>query len=211
MTRTKIFATQIGNLTDARYFAANEAVQWLSFVCDPTDEFYLPPAAVAAIQAWVEGPTMVGAFGWQSAAEIRRTAEALQLSALQLPMFTPREDLAALSDYTLILKIAIEATTKETDVADLMAETAPFVKYFLLDFLTNAVSWSAGQPLSNPFLQHLCQKYAVFLEVDFDASTMPTILATYSLEGLCLRGGKEEQVGVKSFDELNDILEALEV
>ena len=59
-------------------------------------------------------------------------------------------------------------------------------------------------------LKELCQDFKIILSIDFQLDTLEEILDV-NLFGLNLKGGDEERVGVKSFDELDEILDALEV
>ena len=59
-------------------------------------------------------------------------------------------------------------------------------------------------------LKEICEAFKIILSIDFQKDTLDEILKL-NLYGLNLKGGEEERVGVKSFDELDEILDALEV
>ena len=61
MLKIKVKASQITNLTDARYFAAKE-VEWLSFDFTEGSSTYIDPMKARAMFDWVEGPCIVGEF-----------------------------------------------------------------------------------------------------------------------------------------------------
>ena len=61
MYNPQIKASQITNLTDARYFAA-WGVEWLGFGLESGQDYFVTTAQMAAIKEWVEGPKMVGEF-----------------------------------------------------------------------------------------------------------------------------------------------------
>ena len=96
MLKTRVKASQITNLTDARYFAAWE-VEWLGFNFDKGSENYIQPQVMKAIKEWVEGPKLVGEFSFASAEDIRIAKEMLGLDMVQVGMFVEEETLKALN------------------------------------------------------------------------------------------------------------------
>jgi phosphoribosylanthranilate isomerase len=61
--------------------------------------------------------------------------------------------------------------------------------------------------LSN--LKSICENYSIILNIDFQISSLHDLL-NLGVFGLTLKGGEEERVGVKSFDELDEIFDWLE-
>jgi phosphoribosylanthranilate isomerase len=59
-------------------------------------------------------------------------------------------------------------------------------------------------------LQDCCSRYPVLLNINLSPAELPDFIALVQPLGLNLRGGDEERVGVKSFDELDAIFEGLE-
>ncbi len=212
MLKTKIFAGRIANLTDARYFAAAGA-EWLSFCCDPTDKFYLPMPAIAAIRAWVECPKTVGSFGFQTADEIRAVAKAIQLEAIQLEMFAPIETLSALQDFSIVQEIILQKESSELELELQLEEKSQYVEFFILNFQKNNISYEDlknKKPFSTAFLKNMNKKYAVIWDIDLSEKNVAEVIEQFQPSGLYLSGGEEEQTGMKSFDDLDEILERLE-
>jgi len=56
--RAPVYAGNITNLSDARYFAGM-GVQWLGFQIDPNQTSYLNPQKFREIVGWVTGPALV--------------------------------------------------------------------------------------------------------------------------------------------------------
>jgi len=83
MLKLSVKASQITNLTDARYFAARE-VEWLGFNLDTGSENAIPPQQISAIKEWVEGPKIVVEFGLQSPDEIKQAVDYFDLDAIQV-------------------------------------------------------------------------------------------------------------------------------
>ena len=214
MLKTKVKAGAITNLTDARYFAAWE-VHWLGFALDPADEAQIDPATARAIREWVDGVEIVGEFGLQSPAEIRSIAEAVGLDTLQLGPFAPPADCEALDGYRLIKEIVPEPGS---DLAGLRAQLAPFagkVGHFLLSLDKAGADWptlqSGRQPLGPADLRQLCEEFPVILALPCPAGQLEELLARIRPAAIGLRGGEEEKVGYKSFDELDELFELLAI
>ena len=212
MLKTKVKAGSITNLTDARYFAAWE-VEWLGFNFEEGAVDYILPQKMKAIKEWVDGVKMVGEFGTHSAAEIAKAVEVLSLDAIQVGLYTRIEDLVALKGNVIIREVVVEKTTTEMALEKQLVILKPYVHIFLLDFDKNKINWSdlkIGRPISISFLKRLCKQYQVLLALDFKAEMLEELLTTLQAFGLHLKGGEEEAVGIKSFDELDEILEKLE-
>jgi len=212
MLRTKIKASAITNLTDARYFAAWE-VEWLGFDLDPASESFIKPMQVEAIKEWVEGPKITGEFNLQSYEEIEEAAAKLDLDAVQVGMLTPLETLTNLDlDVPVIKEIIVQAEHSPADLEAILQEFAPQVQYFLLDFQRNGFHYDTLQSFhfSQDWLREQCASYSILLSIDFDPDKTNELLEHLQPAGLSIRGGEEEKVGVKLFDDIDDIFEALE-
>lgn len=217
MLRTKVKASAITNLTDARYFAARE-VTWLGFCLDPADENYITPQEVLAIKEWVDGPLIVGEFNLQTTDEITAAIGLLNLDVIQAGMFTSFETLeslfAAHPDLTVIKEFVIEPTTPAEALREQLKSYSHLTSKFILNFDKNGIPWSAlekGQPFSLAFLSALCRQYEILLSIDLSPAGAGVILSTLDPAGLNVRGGLEEKVGFKSFDELDGLFDVLEL
>lgn len=213
MLKIKVLAAPITNLTDARYFAARE-VEWLGFDLDPISEDFIEPRAMSAIREWVNGVKIMGIFHLAEAYEIRETLEKFALDAVLLGMAIPVETVIDLQAPIAVFKeIVIEETTISLELEALLASWQPFTNGFVLNFTKNDISWAMinnGYPLSVDFLTKLCDKFSIVLSVDLQAEMLNNMLKLLHLYGLCVKGGTEERVGYKSFDELDEIFDLLE-
>jgi phosphoribosylanthranilate isomerase len=210
MLKLKIKASQITNLTDARYFAAKE-VEWLSFNFAEKTDNYIEPMRARAMFDWVEVPHIVGEFDGFDAEAVNFYAENWGLKAVQVDERTEVFDVK--SNY-IIKKININNTTDASALRDVLTPLKAIVAAFELDFEENNVSFSdvktTGYPLSINDLSQLCADFNIILNIDFQLVELEEIL-TLKPFGLSLKGGEEERVGVKSFDELDDIFDKLEI
>ncbi len=209
----KIKASQITNLTDARYFAAKE-VEWLSFNFTEGSENYIDPMKAKVLFEWVEGPIIVAEFDGFSAADINFYTEGYALSHVQVGMDMTVEEVFELKAPSIIKEIIVEVTFTADILRGLMRPFAASVEAFQLNFEKNGLDLlslkSPHSLISVNDLQVLCDEYKIILAIDFQTIMLEELLSM-NLYGLSLQGGEEEKVGIKSFDELDDILEKLEI
>ena len=211
MLKTKIKASNISNLTDARYFAA-WYVDWLGFDLRSTENT-LSLAEVKAIKEWIEGPVIVGEIDLLDFEKAKEVITFLELEAIQVGMYTPVEQLQSLQNYTIIKEVVIEPTMQASDLEAHLAEYFDVVSYFLLDFDKNGIDWEQikkGTSFSMAFLKKLCQRQEILLSVNSKPTEIDDILENIQPYGLSIKGGIEEKVGFKSFDEVDEIFEILE-
>lgn len=189
-------ASRITNLTDARYFAAR-AVQYLGFNLEEGTEGFLDPLYMRAIREWVEGPKIMGEFSRSPAAVVREAASFFGLDAVQVTQSAGLPDLAGLE---VFFEVTLPAVPAETELLARLRQLAPQVGHFVLNFTENEVDWR----LNADFWRSLCTEFPILLHLDVPTSGLREALETLQAAGLVLRGGEEEKVGVKSFDELEE-------
>ena len=212
MLKTKIKASAVNNLTDARYFAARE-VEWLGFRLSGSPDMAISLLAAKAIAEWVDGVKIVGEFDFATAEDIEAANNLLHFDAVQVGMFTPADELVKLPELTFIKELVVEATTTEAEITAHFEEYTRCCAYFLLDFTKAGINWAtllAGGSLPLDFLRKLFEQNKVILALDFQPDEAGQVLDALRPEGLSLAGGEEEKVGLKSFDELDAILDQLE-
>ena len=200
----KILAIDINNLTDARYFAAWN-VDFIGLNINPGAEEYISPEYFHALQEWIEGPQY-----------------ALQINEEMLP---EKEGFIGLyqNEAIVILKQPAEGEDKEYTLLEMDLK-----QYISLDQLKLKIEQSNGHYgyLLNGhdlnFTEVLDQihvdeaqwlsflkEFPIFITLNFDAESIIKCLDA-EIYGICLRGGEEEAVGVKSFDDLDVIFETIE-
>lgn len=195
-----IKASTITNLTDARYFAAKE-VHFLGFNLEEGTPGYLDPLYMKAIREWVQGPKITGEFDRTPGAVVREAAAFYGLDAVQV---TRTDDLSLPDEVEVILYVPALADVKA--VRAIFEDASAVADYFLLDFspvpnaeailLGNAGAW-----------RELFAGFPVLLQLDVTAAALKPLLDTLQPAGLSLRGGEEEAVGVKSFEEIYAVFE----
>jgi phosphoribosylanthranilate isomerase len=212
MLKTKVKASSITNLTDARYFAA-WGVDWLGFALDPSSAEFMDMTTANAIKEWLDGVEFVGEFGLQSAPEIETIAEAMELQSIQLGHFATTAQLPAALEATVFKEIIVEPQTTTDQLDAVLRDFDSQADFILLDLARNHISLEnlqSGSILSLDWLQQLAQRTKLLLEMNWTVELLEKVLQEIPLTGISLKGGEEEKVGFKSFDELDEIFEFLE-
>ena len=211
MLKTKVKASQVTNLTDGRYFAAWE-VEWVGFNFELGTDTYVDIQKMKEIRNWLEGPKFVGEFGLTNAETIRETATFLELDFVQINHFTEVEVIKAIADIPIIKEVLVLKDMDNSNIQDTIRTFNPYVQHFLLDFTKNGISWEEiknGECLDFNILKQICQEFSIILSVDLTTDNLTEVMETLNPYGLNLTGGEEEKVGYKSFDDIDEIIEAL--
>jgi phosphoribosylanthranilate isomerase len=208
-----IKASEIGNLTDARYFSAM-GVHWLGFMLDPGQASAINATQLLAIREWLSGPKIVAELGAMSDAEtLQQAIEVLKVDALQVGQFTDIENVKKLSGQVgFILEQVPESLENLSDLEFAWREWADLTEFFLLDLGKNGFSWTdiKNNAAALATLKELCANFQLMLSLSFEAEQLTEIINTLNPYGISLKGGAEEKVGVKSFEELDVFFENLE-
>ncbi len=200
-----IKASCITSLTDARYFAAKD-VHSLGFNLEAGTPGYLDPMYMRAIREWVQGPLIVGEFSRAPVAEVREAAAFFELDAVQVTAgYLP--ELPALAGLQVLL--AVEANQQDAVLEGLFRQAAPYVAHFVVHFDVKD-DLLAGSGLRKEFWKNVFAQYSILLHWDGLATDLSTLLAIIQPAGLSLASGGEAQVGVKSFEEIEEIFDWLE-
>lgn len=212
MLRTKVKASSVTNLTDARYFAAWET-EWLGFNLNTGSEYYIQPNTMKAIKEWVDSVKVVGEFDLQEAEEILAAADMLELDAVQVGTFSSQETLQALyeQEVPVIKEVVVQDTGEFGAITAQLQAQEVWVSHFLFDFQKNGITWPDLLKDGLPELKDIAQTYPILVAMDVSAEQLETMLEELPINGISVRGGAEEKVGYKSFDELDDLFEAIEV
>jgi len=214
MLKIKVFASNITNLTDARYFAAWE-VECLGFNFTQKSESYIAPQSMKAIKEWVEGVSFAGEFPFATIEDINESIELLEIDTVQVGMFTEVDVLEKISNAKVIKEVVITNEMTSQDLEQHLEKYTHHVDMFLLSFEKNGITWEMlkdeNSNLVKALLEKICNQYKIILSINFTKENLDEIISIPNIYGINVKGGEEEKVGVKSFDELDEIFEALEV
>jgi phosphoribosylanthranilate isomerase len=206
---TNVKIGEVSHLSDARY-AAGSGANFVGFCLSPRNENYIEPAKVKEITGWIEGITPVAEWYDEPADVIADTCRHLGILHIQMNAFDPGCS-EKLKDFTLIQNIVLEPNESPGTLIEMVDKIQHYTKYYMLTF---------REPGSqNAFLAHaaheqmiveLCRDYPVFLNFHFKADALRPMLDKYHPFGINLKGGPEDKPGLKDFDELNELVEALQ-
>jgi phosphoribosylanthranilate isomerase len=204
--KVQIKANAVAHLTDARYFSSMD-VEWLGFNLDPMAENSVHPAFLKSIREWISGPVFVGEFNYTSSDEIIAIAQRADIDAIHLGPLFPYEELKHIpGHFTIFSEIMIEHQRPDTTITTFIQQHSSRVNYFILNFS------NLSDPISDDWinaLKSLCSTFPIFINRRGDALQICNHIRQFNPLGYCLTGASEEKTGVKSFEALDEIFDAL--
>jgi len=196
--KTKVKAGRINNLSDARY-CAGMGVEMMGFVIDPDSEEALSPELFNAITGWISGVQLVGEVFSSNLPDL----ESYSVSAVQttdpgiIPQIKQRKQSA-------ILSIDLENTTTG-EAEELLDRCKDDVSLFLIE-KNGAKILNANEII---LLKEWSKDFPIMLGFGIEADNLDDII-DLGVQGIAIYGSNEERPGFKSYDEMADILEALD-
>lgn len=195
----KIKLGNITNLSDAR-FAAAAGIDYMGFCFDPKSVSYIPPVKAKEIIDWTTGCFVVAEFGNQTMKEVADIVDMLNIDIIELNNDLLPTDLTEM-DKPIIKKI-------DTSFFDVTALHKIFEAY------TDKVDAfhlyaSNGHTLTADDLKQICANNKIVWGYNTAPENIKETLANYEPYALNIIGGDEEKTGLKDFEELNNVLDAL--
>lgn len=186
----RIIATDIANLTDARYFAA-WGVEGMAYNIDPATDNSVSPIQLKEIVDWIEGPTtLIKMEGLEVPENLSEIRESVGIENLIVGPFI---DTTNLTNYAKVYRIcSLEDGWQDNDNLVLV-----------MPFKVNSLSENQTDKI-----KEITKGKEVFLDAVFTSADLDHIKAL-GFSGIILKGGEEEKVGFKSYDELDEILETI--
>lgn len=184
MLKAFVKVGEVNNLSDARY-CAGMGVQLIGFLLSSTQRKSLTKEEYIAITQWLEGPQFVGEFENSSDDFIIELNKVLTFDYVQTNDAAQAHRLIALGLKTILL-LAEAPANVPSDISYIVIEESFTGEASDLD--EEKVLW--GKEVSTAALNDLIESTGYY--------------------GLHLKGSDELRPGYKNFDELADILEALE-
>jgi len=200
----KLIVLDINNLTDARYFAAWNA-DFLSLNIDPTADKFVRPEYFHALQEWIEGPEFMFMPGRDQMSDL----DAVLKLYTEEPLLLLTGAQAQEKKYPYYQRIQVPLQSSINGIGSTLDKNASGI---LMDLTESGVTWNdIKQNKLGAYNEwkKLCAEFPIFIHLDLNAADLEEIISL-GIEGICLTGGEEERVGVKSFDELDSIFERLE-
>ncbi len=193
--KTFVKVSGINNLSDARYCSGMEVDQ-LGFSIQEDSPNYTGPDKFKEIKGWLSGVAYVGEIEADNAKSIADIVKDYELDALQV---ANKEQVleAQATGLPVILKTDVSMITVDT-----LSDLKDKVSYFLIE------SVYAGQV--SPDILELTGQFPIVTGYGFDAGSVEALVSS-GIKGVALKGGEEISPGLRDFDEMMDILEALEI
>jgi phosphoribosylanthranilate isomerase len=196
--KIKVKAGRINNLSDARY-CAGMGVEMMGFVIDPDSDEALSPELFNAITGWISGVKLVGEMFSSNLPD----QKAYSVSAIQTrdPGLIPEIKQRNLS---AILSIDLEKTPT--------GEAEELLRHLKDDVLLFLIEKNESKHLNDneaSCIRKWSKDFPVMLGFGIEADNLDDII-NLGVQGVAIYGSNEERPGFKSYDEMADILEALE-
>jgi phosphoribosylanthranilate isomerase len=201
----KIIALDINNLTDARYFAAWN-VNILGLNISPGDQEYISPEYFHALQEWIEGPAYALQIKSSMIPELEAFAKMYKEDAY-LIFNEKNSDYPKSRQFQIVNITQFENFHALRNQIEILSEQ---VSGIILE--CNDQSWEDIVVLfdeDETQWMELLKEMPIFINLNFSQESIQKFIS-HEIHGICLRGGEEEKVGVKSYDEIDIIFESIE-
>ncbi len=203
--KTFVKISGINNLSDARY-CAGMYVNLMGFNLEQSHENFISPEKYKEITDWLSGLEYVAEFETAHPDTILSTLqnyESIQFIEIQEEIHLK---MLVNSGYGLILRVKLD---EEQDLDTLIAKADSYKDFGVILHLTSDLLKLTTD--STEKIKSLATQCDVLLGFDLEAESVEGTLQATGVKGISLQGGDEIKPGLKDFDELADILEALEV
>lgn len=208
---TKIKASGINNLSDARYFST--FAEWIGFNFSLESSNYVALDKAQEIIGWLAGPRIVAEFEKQDVEYINAVCKALKIDTIQTDLDLDFGELDSIVS-TVIKRIAVDSYLDDSRLESILMANNGKVAYFVLDFNQSPYSWEELQNhahFSPKQLKDWCENYPIILHLPFTPKNVVEIVEQTGPFALNMAGGTEDKVGLRAFDDIDPIVEQLEV
>ena len=186
----------INNLSDARYCAGMGADK-LTFILDPNLPGALDSKAVKELAGWIAGVELIGEFDQLTAPEINAIAAECALDAVLIRQPRSEAELAEIAP-PVYLELAVGAVA---------------INSYLPDSPIGLVV-ELTEPLTTETLNYLAEIAAhrpLWLGPGLNPAQARELVNLLPLAGIVLPSGDEVKPGLRDFDQLEAVFEALEI
>jgi phosphoribosylanthranilate isomerase len=177
----------ISNLSDARY-SAGMGVDLLGFRAIAGQDNFIAPKQFQEVRGWITGPRIVAEiYGFESSAEIDSMLENYRPDLLELSL----NELEKLNSISLPLIVRC----KSADLNKILNHKfRTKIEHLLIDDFANSEKVISDVPVL----------------IELNSFRIDEIKSEYSNYGIALNGSAEIRPGLKSYEDLADILEKLD-
>lgn len=201
--KTFVKISGITNLSDARY-CAGMYVDLLGFELEENSPKYVSPTQFSEITGWVSGPDFIGEFDKLEANQVHQVIE-------NYPDITWVEHSDIRTLFTLVksgMKGILKISIAEIDDLDeaIIKEIRDHEVFLHVVTDDSVLSESEMEALTR-----LAAAIPILIGGNLQPDLLINLPEKLALKGIALAGGEEIKPGLKDFEELATILEALEV
>lgn len=197
--KTLVKVGEVNNLSDARY-CAGMGVEYIGFQLDENHDKFVDINTFQAITGWIEGVKYIGEFENTASAQIFEKQKEYQFQVVQVSNPSQLDELGGLS-IPKVLKLELNNLTELATIDYSKAD------YLLLE--SDSIDNLSTTDIDN--LQTVCSQKPTVLGFGFSDENINDLLDQIKPAGISLKGGDEIRPGYKNYDELADILEAIEI
>lgn len=203
--RSFVKISAVTNLSDARY-CAGMYVNLIGFDLEENSKNFTSSKKFNEITGWLSGVDFVAEFQSTHPEKILTLVQEYNGISFIETMEETYLRMLVNSSYGIILKKKLES---EEELDELIAK-AQFFKDFgvVLHLVSNSLDLDSSIIEK---LKTLASSVDVLLGFGIEPDTIGKIIEETGIKGIALEGGEEIKPGLKDFDELAEILEALEV
>lgn len=200
-----IKANSVNNLSDGRYFAT--FAEWIGFNFCADHAHHIDTATAVTVMGWVAGVRIVGEFGNTPLAKLLPIVNELQLDTIQTDHDLALDQLPAIVS-TVIRRIVVTPHTTANEVWQVLQNTRG-AAYFMLDFQAHHITYHPA--LSPDVLLRMCQQHPILLAAVFTPHNIRPLTDSLPLAGIALATGSELAAGVRSFDDVQELIDSLDM
>ena len=186
----------INNLSDARYCAGMGADK-LTFLLDPSLPGYLNTKTVKELSGWIAGVELIGEFDMLSSSEINAIASECTLDAVLLRSPRSAAELAEIAPPVYLEMAADSAALVQPLPASLQGVIVELPAQVSVETLA--------------YLQEMATRQSLWLGPGLLPERARELVNQFRLAGLSFPSGDEVKPGLRDFDQLEAVFEALEV
>ncbi len=198
--KTLVKVSGINNLSDARYCAGMN-VEFLGFSPQIHTMNYTELSKYKEITSWLSGTKYVGEL---TKLPLAKNLEDYDFDVLQIQDETLISE-AKKFGKPLFLVFEVKQVTDFDNFIEIARKYRTEIDYFLL----KSTQVSCTKVI--PDLKNICAEFPIILNfADITPENVDIVLAQIQPDGIGLHGGHEISPGLKDFDGLADMLEALE-
>ena len=186
----------INNLSDARYCAGMGADK-LTFILDPSLPGHLDVKTVKELAGWIAGVELIGEFDQLSSYEINALSTACSLDAILLRRPRSAAELAEIAP-----PVYVELPSESAVLAQSLPDS-------LLGLVVELPEFAPAELVAS--LHAISNRWPLWLGPGLHPSRARDLVSQFQLAGLVFPSGDEVKPGLRDFDQLEAVFEALEI